>query len=54
MSSPSVTESIITFMSSPTLNSAGQTKFPTFSTTKRSREDKSRRGKASRIMFPSR
>ena len=54
LSSPSVTEVTITRASSPTRNSAGQTRFPTFSITSRSRSSSGSDGSAERTMFASR
>ena len=54
LSSPSVTEETITRTSSPTRNSAGQTRLPTFSITSRSRSCSGISGSAERTMLASR
>ncbi len=54
LSSPSVTEATITRASSPTRNSAGQTRLPTFSITSRSIDSSGIDGSAERTMFASR
>ena len=54
LSSPSVTEETITRASSPTRNSAGQTRLPTFSITSRSRSCSGISGSALRTMLASR
>ena len=53
-SSPSVTEVTITRVSSPTLNSAGQTRLPTFSMISRSMSSSGSEGTAERTMLASR
>ncbi len=54
LSSPSVTDETITRTSSPTRNSAGQTRLPTFSITSRSISASGSAGSAERTMFASR
>src|SRR5208337_3428498 len=54
LSCPSAILRIITFMSSPTWNSAGQTRLPTFSITRRSSLSSGRSGITSVIMLASR
>ena len=54
LSSPSVTDRIITLACSPRLNSAGQTRLPTFSITSRSRLSRSSAARASLTMAASR
>ena len=54
LSSPSVTEHTIAFASSPTRNSAGQTRLPTFSMISRSISASGIWGSAERTMFASR
>ena len=54
LSSPSVTEQTIARASSPTRNSAGQTRFPTFSITSRSISSSGSAGSAERTMLASR
>jgi len=53
LSAPSGVLSSITLIFSPILNSAGQTRLPTFSTMRRSILFKSKEGRASRIILPS-
>ena len=53
-SSPSVTAETMMRASSPTLNSAGQTRLPTFSITSRSMSSSGRSPSAERTMFASR